>query len=278
MTPKPTSYLMAGQASELERLQLQSRVWEPAGQALLAELPAGIASRALEAGCGVMGWLRLLSEWVGPTGEVVGSDVDPKMLACADEWVRTEGLANVRLVEDNLFDSKLTAASFDLVHARFQIAPLGRADEQVRAYRSLLRPGGTLVLEDPDMASWRVNPEAPAVQELIALIDQGFRAAGGNFNAGRELPALLRGVGMEPKLTARIVALEPGHPYLRLPLQFAASLRPRLQAILPPAELATLLQRAEAELARPDTWGTTFTLIQAVATAPVPAEGKDPSP
>lgn len=267
MPDKPTSYLLAGQTSELERLQLQSRVWEPAGKALLAELPDGTGSRVLEAGCGVMGWLRLLSEWVGPTGEVVGSDVDPQMLGRAQELVRSERLANVRLVEDNLFDSKLAPATFDLVHARFQIAPLGRADAQVRSYRGLLRPGGTLVLEDPDMASWRVNPDAPAVQELIALIDQGFRPAGGNFNAGRELPELLRSVGMKAKLRAHVVALEPGHPYLRLPLQFATSLRPRLEAIVPPAELATLLQRAEAELARPGTWGTTFTLIQAYAQA-----------
>jgi hypothetical protein len=72
---------------------------------------------------------------------------------------------------------------------------------------------------------------------------------------------------MEAQLKAHVVALEPGHPYLRLPLQFAASLRPRLEAIVPPAELATLLQRAEAELARPGTWGTTFTLIQAHAQA-----------
>jgi hypothetical protein len=31
---------------------------------------------------------------------------------------------------------------------------------------------------------------------------------------------------------------------------------------MPPAELASLLQQAEIELARPNTWGTTFTLIQ----------------
>ena len=166
MSDQPTSYLLAGQASELERLQLQSRVWEPAGKALLAELPAGPGSRALDVGCGVMGWLRVLSEWVGPSGEVVGSDVDARMLARAGEFVGTERLANVQLVEDDLFQSNLPAASFDLVHARFEIAPLGRAEEQVRAYRSLLRPGGTLVLEDPDMASWRINPEAPAVMVI----------------------------------------------------------------------------------------------------------------
>ena len=32
-----STYLLAGQASELERLQLQSRVWQPSGRRLLAE-------------------------------------------------------------------------------------------------------------------------------------------------------------------------------------------------------------------------------------------------
>jgi hypothetical protein len=36
------SYLMAGQQSELERLHLQSRVWEPAGEWLLSRLGDGV--------------------------------------------------------------------------------------------------------------------------------------------------------------------------------------------------------------------------------------------
>jgi len=259
------AYLLAGQANELERLQLQSRVWEPAGEALLAEIAPPVAARALDVGCGMMGWLRILDRWVGADGQVVGSDVDEKMLAGAAALVAAEALGRVTLVKDDLFRSELPPASFDLVHARFQLAPLGRAEEQLAAYRRLLRPGGTLVLEDPDMASWRVDPPAPATEALIALIERGFVAAGGNFNAGRELPALLRGADMAPTIRARIVALEPGHPYLCLPLQFAASLRPRLEALVPPAELGSLLQRAELELARPHAWGTTFTLIQAYA-------------
>lgn len=264
MTDKP-AYLLAGQIGELERLQLQSRVWEPAARALLAELRPPPGCAALEAGCGVMGWLRALSAWAGPSGRVVGTDVDAKMLAGAAQLVEAERLGNVTLVEDDLFRSKLAPASFDLVHARFQIAPLGRAAAQMTAYKRLLRPGGTLVLEDPDMASWRVNPEAPAVTELIALIARGFAAAGGNFNAGRELPALMREHGLTPRITAHVVALAPGHPYLRLPLQFAASLRPRLTVLMPPEQLDTLIGQAQAELAKEGTWGTTFTLIQACA-------------
>ncbi|MBS0395186.1 MAG: methyltransferase domain-containing protein [Proteobacteria bacterium] len=259
------SYLLAGQESELERLQLQARVWEPAGRALLEGIPAAPGARALDVGCGARGWLGILDAWVGAGGTVVGSDTDERMLAAASAWTRAAGLSRVTLVADDLFDSRLGRGSFDLVHARFQIAPLGRADEQVAAYRGLLKPGGWLVLEDPDPGSWRLTPTAPAATALIELIQAGFQAAGGDFAAGRALPGLMRAAGLEPSVTAAVVALEPRHPYLRLPLQFAAALRPRLEALTGRERLDRLIADAEAELARPDTWGTTFTLIQAAA-------------
>ena len=268
MSQQPATYLLANQASELERLQLQSRVWEPAARALLAELPSIAQGKAIDVGCGVMGWLRVLSAWVGPNGHVVGTDIDPRMLDRANDLVKSEELSNVVVVSDDLFHSKLTPGSFDLVHARFQIAPLGRAAEQLAAYRRLLRPGGTLIVEDPDMGSWRVNPDGPAVNDLIGLIERGFLAAGGNFNSGRVIPSLMRSVGLAPRVTARVVALEPGHPYLRLPLQFAAALRSGLEALTSPGHLNTLLEQAEAELSREGTWGTSFTLIQSCAVEP----------
>jgi SAM-dependent methyltransferase len=268
MTDRTPAYLLAGQPAELERLQIQARVWEPAGRALLAQLPSGAGSRALDVGCGVMGWLRILSEWTGPNGSVVGSDIDEKMLAGACSFADTERLRNVEVVKDDLFSSQLTAESFDLIHSRFQIAPLGHVDEQLAAYRRLLRRGGWLVLEDPDTASWRANPEAPATGRLIGLIEEGFRKAGGNLNSGRDLPSYLRKLGAEPHVSAHVVALAPAHPYLRLPLQFAASLRSRLEAIVGSEELNKLMREAEVELGRPGTWGTTFTLIQAYARLP----------
>jgi hypothetical protein len=44
-----THYLLAGQASELDRLRLQSRVWEPAGRRLADAHGAELAVRSHDA-------------------------------------------------------------------------------------------------------------------------------------------------------------------------------------------------------------------------------------
>ena len=97
MSERAGSYLLAGQPTELERLQLQSRVWEAAGRALLAQLPVGSGLRVLDVGFGALGWLRILSEWIGPDGSVVGSEVDDRMLTIARAFIEAETLANVTL-------------------------------------------------------------------------------------------------------------------------------------------------------------------------------------
>ena len=153
-----STYLLAGRVSELDRLKLQSQVWEPSSRRLLDEIGNGRGVRAVDVGCGVMGWLRLLSQWVGPDGEVEGTDIDDAMLAAATQFVAEEGLENVTLLNDDLFATKLEPSSFDLVHARFVLTPLGRGHEQMETYVRLLRPGGTVVLEDPDWGSWHFNP------------------------------------------------------------------------------------------------------------------------
>ena len=120
----PQDYLLADQPSELERLRLQSLVWEPTGRQLLRQLENGSGGRALDVGCGALGWLRILSEWVGPSGRVIGSDIDESLLKVARSFLEAEGVANVELVVDDLFETKLEVAS----------------------HRRLIKPGGLLVL------------------------------------------------------------------------------------------------------------------------------------
>jgi SAM-dependent methyltransferase len=193
---------------------------------------------------------------------VVGTDIDERLLDAARSFLEAGGIANVELVVDDLFDSRLEPQSFDLVHARYLIAPLGRGPEQVASHRRLARPGGSLVLEEWDLGSWHFNPPAPATERLIRLLAEIFAALGGE--AGRGLPELLREIGIEePEIDAHVIALRPGHPYLRLPLQFSVALESRLLEKLSEDELASLRRETEGELAEPGRWGTTFMVIQA---------------
>jgi hypothetical protein len=68
-----------------------------------------------------------------------------------------------------------------LVHARYEITPLGRGSKQMTTYLQLVRPGGTVVLEDPDVASWHFNPPVHALEKLITLIVEAFRRTGGDW-------------------------------------------------------------------------------------------------
>jgi hypothetical protein len=111
------------------------------------------------------------------------------------------------------------------------------------------------------VASWHFNPPAPEAERLIRLIAEIFAGLGGE--AGRGLPDLLRETGIEePEIDAHVIALKPGHPYLRMLLEFSVALESRLLEVLSKDELASLRQDVEAELAEPGRWGTTFTLIQ----------------
>jgi ubiquinone/menaquinone biosynthesis C-methylase UbiE len=268
------AYLMAGEQTELERLRLQSQVWEPAGERLLARLGDGHGLRALEVGCGAMGWLRILSRWVGATGEVIGTDVQEQMVSTAHALLSEESLANVTLVKDDFFSSSLPEASFDLVHLRFQLAPLGRGPEQVAIACRLAKPGGWVLLEEPDAGSWRENPLAPSAARLRELIVEAFARAGGDFNAGRRLPEYLQDAGIEPSIHAQCVTLKPGHPYSQVAVQLAVSLRPHLLTFIAEAELDRLLAAAQAELAHPTCWGMSWTLVQAWGkTAQQPSTG-----
>jgi hypothetical protein len=57
-------------------------------------------------------------------------------------------------------------------------------------------------------------------------------------------------------------------PYLRLPLQFAKSLEPRLLKVVSADELSSLRTAAEEEIGDSTRWGTAFTLIQAWVRVP----------
>jgi 2-polyprenyl-3-methyl-5-hydroxy-6-metoxy-1,4-benzoquinol methylase len=137
-------YLLAGQPSEFDRLQLQSRVWEPSGRQLLSKVGGGSGARVLDVGCGALGWLRILSEWVGPSGRVVGTDVDESLLEAARSFLEAAGISNVEHLRLPLqFSVALESRLLEAV-SKDELASLRREAESELAERG--RWGTTFTL------------------------------------------------------------------------------------------------------------------------------------
>ncbi|HEX6608836.1 MAG TPA: methyltransferase domain-containing protein [Chloroflexia bacterium] len=265
MSNQGQGYLLQGGAAELERLRLQARVWEPEAQALLDRIGVPPGATGVDLGCGAMGILGPLSTRVGADGRVVGVDVDDTQLAAARAYVADNGFTNVEIRKADAYNTGLASEAFDLVHVRFLFAPVGRDEELLAEMLRLTKPGGLLVIQEPDATPWTCLPASAAWNQLKTTILAAFRLGGGDFNAGQRTYKMLRDAGLrEVDLRAAVIALHDAHPYMRLPIQFATSLRPRILAarLLTAADLDGAIAECEEIASRPDTSVLTFIVTQ----------------
>lgn len=211
------------------------------------------------------GVLGPLSQRVGESGTVVGLDTDATQLAAARGFVAEAKLTNVSVMEGNAFNTGLPAARFDLVHVRFLFAPVGRDDMLLAEMLRLLRPGGVIAIQEPDASCWNVAPRNQSWSTLKQAILDAFRAGGGDFDAGCRTFAMLRAAGVEQVTQRNAVLAATGlHPYKRLPLQFAGSLRQRILdgGLMSEAELEACLSETAAVADDPASVMTTFLVTQ----------------
>ena len=258
-----SQYLLASQA-ESERLRLQARTWEAEAEAMLDRTGAQPGWACLDVGCGAMGILRPLEQRAGPGGRVVGIDPEAPLLSSARDYVREERLANVELLERDVLRSGLAPGSFDLVHERFVFPHVQDPPAVLRAMIELARPGGVVATQEADQSSYGFLPASGHWTRLKEIIEAAF-ALRSDINIGRRTFGLLREAGLEQvTVRAAVLALQDGHPYMRMPLVGIAAMRKRIVAagISTEAELDELTAAVERHAADPGTIQITFTLVQ----------------
>ena len=111
------SYPLGGTSTELDRLLSQAEQYEPTTNWLLDQIGVRPGWRAVDIGCGPIGILNLLSQRVGPRGEVVGLEREPRFVEMARAEIAKRGLGNVTMVHADGLNTGLEKSSFDLVHA-----------------------------------------------------------------------------------------------------------------------------------------------------------------
>ena len=120
----------------------------------------------LDAGCGGGGFLPLMAELVGLTGEVIAMDLAPENVAHIDKVIRDGNLpANVKARVGSLLSLPFSNASFDCVWSANVVQYLTEKefDSAMNEFKRVLRPGGTLAIKDFDDTMVQVFPTDPSV-------------------------------------------------------------------------------------------------------------------
>ncbi len=184
---------------ELERLRSLEQLFDPASRRHLSDLGVDQGWRCLEVGCGAGGVALWLADRVGPSGHVLGIDLDPRFL-------EGHGRANLEVLRHDVVHDALEAASLDLIHARAVLCHLPERDSVLARLVAATRPGGWVMIEDVDFggaaAAMAARYFLPA--EESALSERMYRAVEAVFAAnkadacyGARLPAALIDAGLQ---------------------------------------------------------------------------------
>ena len=251
--------------TEVEHLRQRAQAWEAETGFLLDRIGVGPGWRCIDLACGPLGILGALSARVGPRGQVMGVDTDPLQLEAARRFTFDNHLDNVLVAARDAFQTGLQSGIFDLVHARFVLAMLGRPSELLREMLLLARSGGVIAFQEPIASSWSCYPAVPAWERLVDVLRQVYGRGGGDLDAGQRTYALLRGADLaDVQVRGAVQVSADGGPLRQAILQNSSILRRRIleAGILPTAEMEALLAECRAAAANPDTLVVSYILTQ----------------
>ncbi|MGV0815753.1 methyltransferase domain-containing protein [Mycolicibacterium boenickei] len=144
------------QSQERERLRLLASIGDPRTIRTFDTIGVGPGWRCLEVGAGEGSVARWLGGRVGPTGHVVAVDLNPRFL---DDLPAL----GIEVRRCDITCDEIEPAAYDLVHCRVLLVHMADPLAVLRRMTAALRPGGWLVVEEPDYGAARsLTPDHPA--------------------------------------------------------------------------------------------------------------------
>lgn len=260
-------YAFGDTAAASQRLGVLAMVFAPTSRALLAAVGKRPTRLVLDLGCGPGHTSAMLAE-AFPSALVVGIDTSPAFVAEAT----TSASRRCRFAVADVTRVPLPCAPADVVYARFLLVHLPDPRATVAAWAGELRPGGAVVVEEPE----RIDTDDPDFRRYLELAGAVVADRGGDLYVGRELLDLAAPPGAS-------VIVHQDAP-LEVTAGEAASIfslnlgiwgtDPVLGALSDPGEVDALLQRLRRRCSDPSTgvirWHMRQVVVQRGPVSPRP--------
>ncbi len=237
------TYVLGHSERELERLTTQAALVDPMTRRFFSQAGLAPGMRVLDVGCGPGDVSFLVSDMVGPKGEVVGVDRSPVPLATARARLEQRPLGNVTFREGDpsemMFDRP-----FDAVVGRYVLMFQPDPSHLLRGVAKHLRPGGAIVFHEPDWDGVSSYPPAPIYEQCCRWIVETLVRTGHEERMGKKLHATFVAAGL-PAPTMDVSTLIGGGPKSVDGLRLIADLT---ETMLPAMESAGVTTAAEVGL------------------------------
>jgi SAM-dependent methyltransferase len=246
--------------AELTRLRALEAIFDPATRRRLLSLGLKKDARCLEVGPGAGSIMTFLAQEAAPAGRVTAVDIDPRFLQAPPP--------NVDVVKGDVLTVDLPPASFDLIHARYVLVHLAAAPQVLERLWTLLKPGGALLLEEPDFALCKAGggekEQLRAFDKVRLAVLALFTAKGADPSIGSRLPSLLQSLGARDLSVETDAPLVPGRsPLADMMGQSAQALKPAYVSTTQatPADVESFISFTQS----PNSWALYYTTLSTSA-------------
>ncbi len=175
---------------ERRRLEILGRLRDRRSAAHLERLGLRSGWNCLDVGSGGGSLARWIATQVAPGGSVLSTDVDARFLRGGPE--------NLEIREHDIVREELPQDRYDLVHARAVLQAIEQREAVLDKLVASARPGGWIVVSDPDWSAFDAQPLPEAFRALheamlaFAAHDSGYdRFWGSRLLAAFEARGLL---------------------------------------------------------------------------------------
>jgi SAM-dependent methyltransferase len=201
-----TNYILGDSDKELERLRIQSALFEK--QTLQTLNLAGIqpGMRCLDVGCGAGHTSLLMSQLVGQSGHVLGIDINGDIIKKCNTEINHND-SNLKFIVGNLYDCILDESSFDFVFSRFLFQHLPNPVKAVERLLNLTVDEGIVAVEELDHGLWLSYPADPNLKKLQKAYVNLLRLSGSDPYVARKLYGIFLKAGLKPNVSTYSVCV-----------------------------------------------------------------------
>ena len=193
------TYTLGRTSHETTRLIEQSRIYGESTRRLCKR--AGIAEgmRVLEIGSGAGDVALTLAELVGPTGQIVGVDVNAEILETARQRTTDAGLQHLEFIAGDARTLEFSD-KFDAIVGRFVLMYMADPREAFAKLITHLKPDGIAAFQEPEYTLYPafLHPETPLINQLITWVLDVFEHSGAHLNMGIGLYQAFVAAGLPP--------------------------------------------------------------------------------